>query len=71
LIDARDRAGLSQKELAEKIGIRRDSLLMVESGQRHPSFALMVRWAQALGVSLEVWDLEEEEEPESDICNVA
>jgi transcriptional regulator with XRE-family HTH domain len=60
LIDARESAGVTAVQLAAQIGIRRDSLLTIESGQRHPSFALMVRWAGALGVSLSVWDLEEE-----------
>ena len=72
LIDARERAGLSQKELAEKLGVRRDSLLMIEIGKRHPSFALMARWTRELGAGFEIWDVDEDgQQPEGDICNVA
>lgn len=64
LIAARERAELSQKDLATQIGVRRDTVLMIEHGYRHPSFALMVRWAEALGVSLAVWDLKAETTPQ-------
>jgi DNA-binding XRE family transcriptional regulator len=57
LIRARERLGLFQHELARKIGASPVTVSRVETGVRHPSLALMQRWAKALGpdVSLDIF----------------
>jgi transcriptional regulator with XRE-family HTH domain len=46
---ARERAGLSQAELAQRIGITRNYVVLVEVGRRNPHLGIMERWATALG----------------------
>jgi DNA-binding XRE family transcriptional regulator len=50
---ARERAGLTQHELAEKVGVGRVSIARIETGTRAPSLALARRIAEALDESLE------------------
>jgi transcriptional regulator with XRE-family HTH domain len=49
LINARERLGLTRRQLAEAIGSSRPNIFRIEIGERHPSLALMQRWAAALG----------------------
>ena len=49
LIWARERLGLTRAELAEKIGLTRHYVFVVETGARNPSLDVMTRWADALG----------------------
>jgi transcriptional regulator with XRE-family HTH domain len=49
LKDARLRAGLTQAELARKIGITRHFVLEVENGHRDAGYATMSKWVRALG----------------------
>jgi putative transcriptional regulator len=49
LLIARCRAGLSQQELAEMVGVTRKTIWSLECGQSKPSLQL----AQALGLALE------------------
>lgn len=51
---ARERAGLSQQELAEKAGISVDSIQNWEQGRTRPRLPALGKLAQALGVSLDV-----------------
>ncbi len=62
IISARRRAGLTQAELAEKIGRTRHAVAMVEVGRKDPSFASAVQWAETLGVSLDAWVLDVDEQ---------
>ena len=54
LIELRKRKGLTQKELAEKIGTKQPVISRIETGVVKPSIALLERIAQALGAQLEV-----------------
>jgi transcriptional regulator with XRE-family HTH domain len=47
----RRRAGLTQEELAVRAGIGQGSLSDIENGRRRPSYDVMNRIADALGVS--------------------
>lgn len=49
----REEAGLSQEELAARVGRASSWLSQVESGNRDPSWGDVRRLARALGVSLE------------------
>ena len=49
LADARRRAGLTQAQLAERVGLSRTTVVAVEKGERRPSNAEMVKLAEAVG----------------------
>lgn len=49
---ARKRAGLTQEELAERAGIDRTYLSEIERGQANPTYQVLVRLSEALGVSI-------------------
>jgi len=49
----REEAAMSQKELAERVGMSPSWVSRIESGQYDPSWGNMRRIAQGLGVSLE------------------
>jgi transcriptional regulator with XRE-family HTH domain len=51
----RDKAGLTQEQLAERAGIPLGSLRNHEQGQRLPSWSAVVKLARALGVSTDVF----------------
>jgi len=51
IVKLRKLRGLTQKELAEKIGISRDSLASHESGRVHLNDEIIVRFALALRIS--------------------
>ncbi|HEY3368265.1 MAG TPA: helix-turn-helix transcriptional regulator [Symbiobacteriaceae bacterium] len=53
LIELRKAAGLSQEELAERLGIIRSRLGNYELGDREPEFALMNRIADFFGITLD------------------
>lgn len=48
----RERAGLSQEALAEKSGLDRTYISLLERAQRQPTLKTLVRLADALGTSL-------------------
>lgn len=54
LIRLRLEKGLSQKELAEKIGTRQSAVSRIERGVCNPSIALLGKIAKALGRDLQV-----------------
>lgn len=49
LIAARARAGLSQAEVAQRMGTTQSVVARLESGRRPPSLRTVQRYAQALG----------------------
>lgn len=49
---ARKKMGLTQEELADKIGVRRVYMGYVEQGRNTPSLETLQKLARALGVSL-------------------
>jgi putative transcriptional regulator len=53
LTQARKRAGLTQEQLAEDLGVSRVSIARIETGSRSPSMALALRIADRLGESLD------------------
>ena len=54
LIEARAAAGLTQHELAERIGTKQSSISRLENGDAEPSFDMLRRLAAALNVSFEI-----------------
>jgi ribosome-binding protein aMBF1 (putative translation factor) len=49
LIAARARAGLSQSEVAQRMGTTQSAVARMESGKRLPSMRTVERFAQAVG----------------------
>lgn len=54
LIEARIKRKLSQRKLAESIGIKQSSLARVEGGKHMPSMAMLHKIATGLGKKLEI-----------------
>jgi transcriptional regulator with XRE-family HTH domain len=54
LIRARARAGLSQAELAERMGTSQSAIARLESGQTLPSTKTLIRFAEATGSKVEL-----------------
>lgn len=50
---ARRAAGLTQEELAEKVGVTVSAIANYENGRRRPRADILKRIAQALNVSME------------------
>ena len=55
--------GLSQKELADKVGVTRQTIGLIENGKYNPTLNLCIRIAQVLGRTLDqlFWDGEQRE----------
>lgn len=49
----RKRAGMSQKELADKIGISRSTIGMYEAGEREPDFETLEALADTFNVNMD------------------
>jgi len=49
----RERSGMTQLDLAERVGVTRQSLYAIEQGRAQPSVGLALRIARALGTSVE------------------
>lgn len=54
LIEARTKKGMSQRELAEKIGTKQSAIARLESGNANPSIAFLEKVASAMGRTLSV-----------------
>jgi len=54
LIEARARAGLSQKELARRMRTTQPAIARMESGRQLPSSATLLRLAEATGTKLRI-----------------
>jgi transcriptional regulator with XRE-family HTH domain len=52
LRDERIRQNISQAALCERVGMAEGRIQRWESGTTTPSFSLLVRWADALGVKI-------------------
>jgi putative transcriptional regulator len=50
--EARLRLGLSQQALAEQLGVSRQTIIAIESGDYNPTIRLCVGICRALGVTL-------------------
>ena len=59
--DARTQAGLSQQELADKLGISRQTINAIEKGDYNPTIRLCVGICKALGLTLNDLFWQEEE----------
>lgn len=60
----RARLDLTQQALAEKVGVRRQTILAIEKGQYVPSALLAFKIAGALGMKVdELFAIEEEGKP--------
>ncbi len=49
----RQLAGLTQEELASKVGVRRETIVRLEAGRYNPSLRLAVDISRAVGASIE------------------
>ena len=58
----RARDGLTQADLAKKVGVRRETISFVENGEYNPSLLLAVRIAMVFGETVEEVFLYEEGE---------
>ena len=54
LIEARSRAGLTQAEVAERMGTSQSTVARLESGTGTPSLSTLKRFAQATGARIRV-----------------
>lgn len=54
LIAARARAGLSQAEVAERMGTTQSAVARIESGKQKPSTRTLERYAQATGSTVKI-----------------
>ena len=54
IIEARMREGVTQKELAKKIGTKQSVISRLESGRANPSVLFLKKLAVALGSHLEI-----------------
>ncbi|MFP4006104.1 MAG: helix-turn-helix transcriptional regulator [Candidatus Hadarchaeia archaeon] len=61
----RAKKDFTQKELADKVGIRRETVLHIEKGRYNPSLKLAHRIAEALNSSIEELFIFEEEKNNS------
>jgi len=52
LIEARIKKGLTQKDLANKIGVKQSAIARVESGTSNPTLAFLEKITQATGSKL-------------------
>ena len=61
--DARTKAGLSQQELADKLGVSRQTINAIEKGDYNPTIKLCVGICRVLGVTLNdlFWNESEKE----------
>ena len=49
----REKLGMSQTELAEKVGVRRETIVRLEKGRYNPSLKLAVDISKELGTGVE------------------
>ena len=59
--DARTQAGLSQQELADKLGVSRQTINVIEKGDYNPTIRLCVGICRVLGLTLNDLFWEEDE----------
>jgi ribosome-binding protein aMBF1 (putative translation factor) len=54
ILDKRIKDGITQKELAKRIGTKQTAISRFESGKYNPTLSFLVKLTKALGVKLEV-----------------
>lgn len=54
IIDKRLKRGISQKDLAKKIGTKQSAISRLESGRYNPTLSFLSKISEALGSKLEV-----------------
>jgi DNA-binding XRE family transcriptional regulator len=54
LIAARTKAGLSQAEVARRMGIPQPAIVRLEAGTHSPTLTTLARYASAIGVDLDI-----------------
>ncbi len=54
MVEARIKKGLTQKELADKIGTKQSVISRLEAGRGNPSIAFLKKFADALDTSLQI-----------------
>jgi putative transcriptional regulator len=55
--------GLTQEELADRVGVTRQTIISIEGGRYNPSVSLALRLAEVFGVAVEdLFDLTPEED---------
>jgi transcriptional regulator with XRE-family HTH domain len=54
MIQARNKEGLTQKELSERTGITQADISRIENGTRNPSLEMVKRLAKGLGMRLKL-----------------
>ena len=56
--------GMTQQDLADRVGVTRQTILSIEKGRYNPSVGLALRLARVLGVAVEeLFELDEGGEP--------
>jgi putative transcriptional regulator len=58
LRDLRETAGLSQAQLADRVGCNRFTVAKTERGEQEPAWPLVLAFARALGVSVVEFDVD-------------
>ncbi|MCK8518775.1 helix-turn-helix transcriptional regulator [Methanoculleus sp. 7T] len=60
--ELRAKMGLTQEELAQQVGVRRETIVFLEKGKYNPSLKLAYKVARALGSTIEeVFTFEDED----------
>ncbi len=54
MIDARNKTGMTQKELSEKTGITQADISRLENGNANPSLKTLQRLAEGMGMTLKL-----------------
>lgn len=54
MVDARNSANMTQKELSERTGISQADISKIENGTRNPSLNLLKRLAEGMGMTLKI-----------------
>ena len=61
LKEYRAKLDMKQGDLAEKVGVRRETIILLEKGQYHPSLKLAMDISKVFGVSVEdIFSFEDE-----------
>ncbi len=56
--------GMTQADLADRVGVTRQTIHSIETGKYNPSIELAIRLARALGLAVEdLFQLDDQEEP--------
>ena len=51
--ELRNKRGLTQEELADRVGVRRETIIFLEKGKYNPSLKLANEVAKALGTKID------------------